>query len=90
MVTVMHVISNQARKMDVEKAEYLPDLLNDKTGEELVFEQRVFHNNEVFKRIHQDIINWHLSDENNCFIPKLQGTTKMPKKQNVEITYMTK
>ena len=57
-------------EMDVDKTEYLPNLPNDKTGEELLFEQKVFHNNEVFRRIHQDIINWHLSDENNHFYPK--------------------
>ena len=53
-------------EMDVDKTEYLPNLPNDKTGEELLFEEKVFHNNEVFRRIHQDIINRHLSDENNC------------------------
>ena len=62
--------------MDVDKTEYLPNLPNDKTGEELLFEQKVFHNNEVFRRIHQDIFNLHLSDENNHFYPKAARNSK--------------
>ena len=67
-------------KMDVDDAsgdifsdnneKYLPDLPNEKNGELLVFEQKVFCRNEVFNRIHQDIINRHLSDECNRYYPK--------------------
>ena len=49
---------------------YLPDLPNEKNWWVVSFEQ-VFHRNEVFNRIHQDIINWHLSDECNRYYPKL-------------------
>ena len=47
--------------MDVHDGDekYLPDLDNDKTGEQIVFDQKVFRANEVFVKLHQDIINWY-------------------------------
>ena len=46
--------------MDVcdDDEKYLPDLDNYKTGEQIVFDQKVFRANEVFVKLHQDIINW--------------------------------
>ena len=37
---------------------YLPVLDNEKTGEQIVFEQEVFRANEVFRWKMQDLINW--------------------------------
>ena len=37
---------------------YLLDLDNEKTGEQIVFEQKVFRANEVFRWKMQDLMNW--------------------------------
>ena len=49
---------------------YLPDLDNDKTGEQIAFDQKVFRANEVFVKLHQDIINWYLSLTDKRCYPK--------------------
>ena len=49
---------------------YLSDLDNDKSGEQIVFDQKVFRANEVFIKIHQDIINWYLSPPDKRCYPK--------------------
>ena len=58
--------------------QFLPDLNNDKTGEQIMLEQKVFRANETFIRVHQDIINWYLSPENSrqypdCFAKNKNG-----------------
>ena len=40
---------------------YLPDLDNEKTGEQIVFEQKVFRANEAFKCKMDALIHWHKS-----------------------------
>ena len=40
---------------------YLPDLKNEKTGEQIVFEQKVFRANEAFRHKINDLILWHKS-----------------------------
>ena len=38
--------------------DYLPDLPNEILGEQLVLQQCVFRANEVFVKIHNDILKW--------------------------------
>ena len=65
--------------MDVHDGDekYLPDLDNDKTGEQIVFDQKVFRANEVFVKLHQDMINWYLSPKDKDAIQKPPLKTKM-------------
>ena len=42
-------------------SDFLPDLNNGKTLEELLFDSKVCHANEQFVRIRTDIIKWILS-----------------------------
>ena len=56
---------------------YLPDLDNDKSSEQIVFDQKVFRANEVFIKIHQDIINWYLSPPDKRSYPKGSLRNKM-------------
>ena len=37
---------------------YLPDLDNEKSREQIVFDQKVFRANEAFRWKMQDLINW--------------------------------
>ena len=61
--------------------QFLPDLNNDKTGEQIMFEQKVFRANETFIRVHQDIINWYLSPE------KLQTVSRLFCKEQKWVSY---
>ena len=38
--------------------DYLPDLPNEILGEQLVLQQHVFRANEVFVKMHNDILKW--------------------------------
>ena len=40
---------------------YLPDLKNEKTGEQIVFKQKVFRANEAFRHKMNDLILWDKS-----------------------------
>ena len=42
-------------------SDFLPDLNNKKTSEQLLFDSKVYHANEQFIRIRTDIIKWILS-----------------------------
>ena len=46
-------------KMD--EGSILPDLNNEKSGEQIVFKQKVFRCNEVFVRKVNELIQWHKS-----------------------------
>ena len=56
--------------MDVcDDEKYLPNLDNDRSCEQIVFDQKVFRANEVFMKLHQDIINWYFSPpDNRCYL----------------------
>ena len=58
--------SVHAPSMDGEGKNFLPDLDNEKTGEQIVFEQRVFRANEAFRQKVNGLINWHISHRENC------------------------
>ena len=47
--------------LNMESDTFLPDLKNEKTGEEIVFEQKVFRSNEAFIKKIDALILWHKS-----------------------------
>ena len=59
-----------------ESEAFLPDLPNEKNGDQLVFDQKVFQANESFKRVHQSIINWFLSHPESRIYPKMAANNK--------------
>ena len=57
--------------MESDKNElYLTDLDNEKTGEQIVFEQKVFRANQVFRQKMQDLINWFKLPSDSRVYPK--------------------
>ena len=52
---------------------YLPDLDNKKTEEQIVFEQKVFRANEAFKCKMDELILWHKSSS-DCHTYPLEST----------------
>ena len=48
----------------------MPDLGNKKDSDQIVFEQKVFRLNEKFIKIHQAIINWFKSPDDNREYPQ--------------------
>ena len=48
----------------------LPNLNNEKSGEQIVFEQKVFRCNEAFVRKVNDLIKWHKSHDEIHPYPK--------------------
>ena len=59
-----------------ENEAFLPDLPNEKSGDQPVFKQKVFQANETFKRVHQSIINWFLSPAERRVYPKTAANNK--------------
>ena len=59
-----------------ESEAFLPDLPNEKTGDQLLFEQKVFRVNETFKRVLQSIINWLMSPPERRLYPKAAANNK--------------
>ena len=47
--------------IDESSSDFLPNLNNEKTSEQLLFDFKVYHGNEQFIRIITDIIKWILS-----------------------------
>ena len=45
------------------ESDFLPDLPDEKTGEQLVLEQKVFRTNELFIQRHREIVEWLFSPE---------------------------
>ena len=45
------------------ESDFLPDLPYEKTGEQIVLEQKVFRTNELFIKRHKEIVEWLLSPE---------------------------
>ena len=54
--------------------EYLPDLNNEKTGEQIVFELKVKRSNETFINKMEDVIKWLTSPSENRVYPKSAST----------------
>ena len=53
-----------------EDENYLPDLPDEISGEQLVFQQKVFRANEAFNKANIDIINWFNSPSEKRQYPK--------------------
>ena len=49
------------KQLNIESDNFLPDLNNEKTGEQIAFEQKVFRSNEAFKKKIDALILWHKS-----------------------------
>ena len=52
--------------MTSEGKNFLPNLNNKKTSEQIVFEQKVFRANEAFRGKVNGLINWHISPCHGC------------------------
>ena len=55
--------------IDDSSSDFLPNLNNEKTSEQLLFDSKVYHANEQFMRIRTDIIKWILSPAENRSYP---------------------
>ena len=55
---------------------YLPDLKNEKSGEQIVFEHQVFRANEVFRCKINDLIIWHKSPSESRQYPEKSQTNR--------------
>ena len=51
-------------------SDFLPDLNNERTSEQLLFDSKVYHANKQFVRIRTDIIKWILSPPESRFYPQ--------------------
>ena len=51
-------------------SDFLPDLNNEKTSQQLLFDSKVYLENKQFVRIRTDIIKWILSPPENIFYPQ--------------------
>ena len=61
---------------EVGKDGFLPDLGNEKSGEQMVFEQKLFRANEAFIQVNQEILSWFQSPvEHRCY-PKSRMNNK--------------
>ena len=56
--------------------EYLPDLNNEKTGEQIVFELKVKRSNGTFINKMEDVIKWLTSPSENRVYPKSASTNQ--------------
>ena len=64
-ITIASVMGNKN-----ENENYLPDLPNEKSGEQLVFDQKVFRCNEAFVKKMNDLIAWFKSPTECRVYPK--------------------
>ena len=55
---------------------YLPDLPSEISGEQIVFQQKVFRSNEAFNKVHNAIILWFKSPPENRQYPKSKQNNK--------------
>ena len=53
----------------MESDNFIPDLKNEKTGEQIVLEQKVFRSNEAFKKKIDALIHFHTSPIESQFYP---------------------
>ena len=50
---------------EINNDNFLPDLPDEISGEQLVFERKVVRSNEAFNKAHNDIIHWFKSPPNS-------------------------
>ena len=62
---------------DVCKDGFLPDLGNEMSGEQIVFEQKLFRANEAFIWVNQEILSWFQSPvEQRCYLKSCMNNKK--------------
>ena len=64
--------------------DFLPDLTEGQTFEQICFAQKVIKANEKFVSIRKDIIRWIMSPPDNCSYPKSIKSNKHAFKQNAK------
>ena len=69
--------------IDDSSSDFLPDLNNEKTSEQLLFDSKVYHANEQFIRIRTDIIKWVLSPAESRSYPAHVRNNKRAFQQTV-------
>ena len=65
-------------------SDFLPDLTEEKTFEQICFDKKVNKANERFVSIRKDIIRWILSPDDNRSYPKSAKSNKHAFKQNAK------
>ena len=58
------------------ESEFLPDLGNELTGEQLIFEHKVYRANEAFTKLVEEILAWFNSPVHNKCYPKSRMKNK--------------
>ena len=58
------------------ESEFLPDLGNELTGEQLIFECKVYRANEAFTKLVEEILAWFNSPVHNKCYPKSRMKNK--------------
>ena len=61
---------------NIEDDNYLPDLNNELTGEQIVLQQKVFRNNQAFIKLNEQIVAWFKSPNECKVYPKSQMQNK--------------
>ena len=68
--------------------DYLPDLNNKKSGEQMVFELKVKRSNEVFIKKMEDVVKWLTSpSENRVYLKSVSTNRHSYKKFAHQFTY---
>ena len=70
---------------DVCKDGFLPDLGNEKSGEQIVFKQKLFRANEAFIQVNQEILSWFQFPVEHRYYPKSCMNNKNGWQKNEEI-----
>ena len=68
---------------------FLPDLGNEKSGEQIVFEQKLFRANEAFIQVNQETLSWFQSPVEHRYYPKSCMNNKNAWQKNEEICVQT-
>ena len=61
---------------DVCKDGFLPDLGNEMSGGQIIFEQKLFRENEAFIQVNQEILSWFESPVDHRCYPKSHMNNK--------------
>ena len=69
-------------EVDDNSSDFLPDLTEEKSFEQITFEEKVLKFNQRFVSIRNDIIRWIPSPPDNCCYPKSVKTNKHAFKQH--------
>ena len=79
-------LSQQLKMVIHDKDEnFLPDLPNDLSGEQIVFQHKVFRSNESFNKVHNDIILWFKSPSDKRQYPLSKQNNKNSFRKKVEM-----